>query len=204
MTHGNLLSLFSQYLHFMKFIALPIYRLPLYSHQQKRYLKHYERGFSRHLFPSHVTQAGTTRIHNREPKYWTFSWIYDILNSFPGTQSAHSDGHVGPTVRRTPIIELARLNIGINISSTRVQHKVGSRDEMRWSPYITYRSVSSKGAGRPRLTHHYKGWWNGTKWMRWVEKWWNEICGRGKREIPREKPTQTPFRPPRNPHYYYY
>ena len=33
-----------------------------------------------------------------------------------------------------------------------------------------------------------------------VEKWWNEICGRGKREKSREKPTQTPFRPPRNPH----
>ena len=33
-----------------------------------------------------------------------------------------------------------------------------------------------------------------------VEKWWNEICGRGKREKPREKPTETPFRPPRNPH----
>ena len=31
-----------------------------------------------------------------------------------------------------------------------------------------------------------------------VEKWYNEICGRGKREKPREKPTQTPFRPPRN------
>ena len=26
-----------------------------------------------------------------------------------------------------------------------------------------------------------------------VEKWWNEICGRGKREKPREKPTQTRF-----------
>ena len=33
-----------------------------------------------------------------------------------------------------------------------------------------------------------------------MEKWWNEICGRGKREKPREKPTQTPFRPPRNSH----
>ena len=32
-----------------------------------------------------------------------------------------------------------------------------------------------------------------------MEKWWNEICGRGKREKPREKPTQTPFHPPRNP-----
>ena len=52
-----------------------------------------------------------------------------------------------------------------------------------------YRSVSSKGAGRPRLTHHHKGWWNETKWMRWVwRSGWNEICGRGKREKPREKP----------------
>ena len=32
-----------------------------------------------------------------------------------------------------------------------------------------------------------------------VEKWWNEICGRGKWEKPREKPTLTPFRPPQNP-----
>ena len=31
-----------------------------------------------------------------------------------------------------------------------------------------------------------------------VEKLWNEICGRGKLEKPREKRTQTPFRPPRN------
>ena len=33
-----------------------------------------------------------------------------------------------------------------------------------------------------------------------VEKWWNKICGMGKWEKPHEKPTQTPFRPPRNPH----
>ena len=47
------------------------------------------------------------------------------------------------------------------------------------------RSVSSKGAGRPRLTHHHKGGWNETKWMRWVwRKWWNEICGWGKLEKP--------------------
>ena len=26
-----------------------------------------------------------------------------------------------------------------------------------------------------------------------MEKWWNEICGGGKRDRPREKPTQTPF-----------
>ena len=86
------------------------------------------------------------------------------------------------------------------ISSTLVQHKVGSRDEMRWSP-LDYRPVSSKSAGRPRLTHHHKGLmkWNEMDEMR-VEKWWNEICGRGKREKPREKPTQTPFRLPWNPH----
>ena len=29
------------------------------------------------------------------------------------------------------------------------------------------RSVNSKSAGRPRLTHHHKGWWNETKWMKW-------------------------------------
>ena len=33
-----------------------------------------------------------------------------------------------------------------------------------------------------------------------MEKWWNEIGGRGKWEKPREKPTQTPCRPTRNPH----
>ena len=67
------------------------------------------------------------------------------------------------------------------------------------APY--YRSVSSKGAGRPRLTLHHKGGWNGMKWMRWV--WRNggmKFCGMGKWEKPREKPTQTPFCPPRNPH----
>ena len=33
-----------------------------------------------------------------------------------------------------------------------------------------------------------------------VENWWNEICGRGKREKPREKPTQIPLRSPPNPY----
>ena len=31
-----------------------------------------------------------------------------------------------------------------------------------------------------------------------VEKWWNEICGRGEREKPREKSIQAPFRLSRN------
>ena len=33
-----------------------------------------------------------------------------------------------------------------------------------------------------------------------VEKWSNEIYGREKRDKPGENPTQTPFRPTRNPH----
>ena len=33
---------------------------------------------------------------------------------------------------------------------------------------LNYRSMSSKGAGRPRLMHHHKGGWNEMKWMRWV------------------------------------
>ena len=34
---------------------------------------------------SPVNQSRTTRIHNREPKYRSFSFIYDILNSFANT-----------------------------------------------------------------------------------------------------------------------
>ena len=68
---------------------------------------------------------------------------------------------------------------------------------------LHYRSVSSKGADRPRLTHHHnrpttpdapsqgRVKWNEMDEMS-VEKWWNEICGRGKREKPREKPTTKP------------
>ena len=63
---------------------------------------------------------------------------------------------------------------------------------------LYYRSVSSKGAGRPRLTHHHKGWWNETKWMRrvWRNGGMKFVVGENGRN-PREKPTQTPFRPPR-------
>ena len=62
---------------------------------------------------------------------------------------------------------------------------------------LYYRSVSSKGAGGPRLMHHHKGGWNGTKWMRWV--WRNG----GMKFVVGENginPVKTPFRPPRNPH----
>ena len=87
------------------------------------------------------------------------------------------------------------ININI-LNSCPTQGRVEGWDAMK---PLYYKSVSSKGAGRPRLSHHHKGGWNETDEMS-VDKWWNEICGRGKREKHREKPTQTPFRPPRNPH----
>ena len=58
-------------------------------------------------------------------------------------------------------------------------------------------SVSSKGAGRPRLTHHHKGV------MKWNEMVWRNGGMKfvlGKTGETPQKPTQTPFRPPRNPH----
>ena len=73
---------------------------PRYSQQQK------EEGFKTlktWCFPSSflytsgaapVTQPGTTRIHNRGPKYRTFSYIYDIPSIIAGNQSAHWNGHV--------------------------------------------------------------------------------------------------------------
>ena len=60
--------------------------------------------------------------------------------------------------------------IKINIlNSCPTQGRVEGWDAMK---PLHYRSVSRKGAGRPRLTHHHKGWWNETKWMRWV--WRND------------------------------
>ena len=53
---------------------------------------------------------------------------------------------------------------------------------------LYWRAVISKDAVRPRLTHHHRGEWNETKM-------WNVICGRVKRKNPREKRTQSPFRP---------
>ena len=87
----------------------------------------------------------------------------------------------------------------LKISSTRVQHKVRSRDEMRWSPYIIRPWVARVRPTTPDAPSHGLMKWNEMDEMS-VEKLWNEICGRGKREKPREKPTQTPFRPQRNPH----
>ena len=59
---------------------------------------------------------------------------------------------------------LCHLNKNI-LNSCPTQGRVEGWDAMK-PPY--YRSVSSTGAGRTRLTHHHKGGWNETKWMRWV------------------------------------
>ena len=70
---------------------------------------------------------------------------------------------------------------------------------MRWSPDIVGQWIARVPADH--------AWRTITRLMKWnemdemsVEKWWNVICGRGKWEKPLEKPTQIPFRPPRNPH----
>ena len=57
-----------------------------------------------------------------------------------------------------------------NINSWPTQGRVERWDAMK---PLYYRSVSSKGAGRPRLTHRHKGGWKETKWMRWV--WRNGV-----------------------------
>ena len=76
------------------------------------------------------------------------------------------------------------------ISSTRVQHKVGSKDEMRWSPDIVGQWIASVLADHAWRTitradeMKLNGWDECGEMVEWK--------GRGKREKPREKPTQTP------------
>ena len=95
MTHGNRLSPFLQILTFMKLITLLICRLlSLLSATNKRFKALRTWYFRSKFGAAPITQPGTYRIHNRGPKYWTFSCIYDILNSFADTQSAHWNGHV--------------------------------------------------------------------------------------------------------------
>ena len=74
---------------------------------------------------------------------------------------------------------------------------------MRCTEASINRSVMSRDAFRPYLMHHHRGWWNEMKQSEWDEcgEMWNEICGRGKWEKPREKPTQTPFHLPPKPHW---
>ena len=50
--------------------------------------------FSLHIWRRAYTPAGTARIHNRGPKYRSFSCIYDILNSFSDNPPIHWNGHI--------------------------------------------------------------------------------------------------------------
>ena len=90
---------FFQYWLFIKLITLPIYRLPtLLSGTNEGFKTRWRWCFSP-SFPctsgaTPVTQPGTTRIHNRGPKYQTFSCIYDILNSYIDTQFARWNDNV--------------------------------------------------------------------------------------------------------------
>ena len=63
-------------------------------------------------------------------------------------------------------IFIGKYKINI-LNSCQTQGPVEGWDAMKPQDYRP-RSVSSKGAGQPRLSHHHKGWWNETKWMRWV------------------------------------
>ena len=78
----------------MKFITLPIYRLPTLLSATKEGFKALQTWRFSPSFPctSYAAPAiypVTTRIHNRGPKYRTFSCNFSILNSFADTQSAH-------------------------------------------------------------------------------------------------------------------
>ena len=87
----------------------------------------------------------------------------------------------------------------LKISSTRVQHKVGSRVELWWSPYIVGQWIARVPSDH---TWHTITRADEMKRNGWVEcgemvEWnlWQGKTG----ETPR-KPTQTPFRPSRNLH----
>ena len=83
----------------------------------------------------------------------------------------HKCGKCSTTVSRNSSISRscyapnASIFIKNILNSCPTQSRVEGWDEMK--PQY-YRSVSSKGAGRPRLTHHHKGGWHEMKWMRWV------------------------------------
>ena len=91
-----------------------------------------------------------------------------------------------------PYAPINRLLFIIIISS--IQDRVEGWDAMK---PLYWMSVISNDGGRAHLSHHHRGGWDELKEVS-MEKWWNEICRREKREKHREKHTQTPIRPPQN------
>ena len=127
---------------------------------------------------------------------------YCILSNFCDTQSTHLNGYVvlySYTNNRMCQIVYKHTGIKIKISSTRVQHKVGSRDEIRWSPNIIGQWIARVPADH--------AWRTITRADEMKRNGWDEcgemvdvICDRVKREKPREKPTQSTFHELWNPH----
>ena len=67
------------------------------------------------------------------------------------------------SIHRLMVLDVVHINKNI-FNSYPAQGRVEGWDAMK---PLHYRSMSSKGAGRPRLMHHHRGGWNEMKWMRW-------------------------------------
>ena len=80
------------------------------------------------------------------------------------------------------ILLVARAKTCSKISSTRVRYKGWSFDEMRWCHFIEDLRIAKLSADHAcrTITEADEIKWNEMNEMS-VEKWWNEICGRGKR-----------------------
>ena len=141
MTHGNRLSLFSQYWYFMKFITLPIYRLPTLLTATKEGFKAlwtwcFSPSFICPSGAAPVTQPGTTQFLTEDQSTEPFHVCLFIpfLIVLP-TLSLHIK--MVRTVRRIPVIERTKLHMSIlvlkyattliNLLSKRTRVKVGSR-----------------------------------------------------------------------------
>ena len=79
-------------------LPCPSNDFPLYSQQQMRYLKHYERGVFRHLFPAHLPprlepSQGPPEFITEHQSTESFH-NFNILNNFADTQSVPWNGHV--------------------------------------------------------------------------------------------------------------
>ena len=127
-------------------------------------------------------------------KFWIVKKGHEIKHSTHQLYSAYTSANYGI---KDSLRMLHNHLWNKKISSTRVQHKVGSRDEKQWSPYIKGQWITKMLADDTWCT--ITGM-DEMKWMRWV--WRNNVMKlvMGKRGQIMRKPTQTPFDPPRNPH----
>ena len=54
------------------------------------------------------------------------------------------------------------------VERSQLMSNTGPGQGMRCDEPLYWRSVNSKDAGQPCLSHHHRGWWNEMKWMGWV------------------------------------